>query len=98
MTSETIWVHLIEATIIGDPIPANLYPRLLDVIGKCPPEDVGGLTGYENFLSAISNPKHPDHEELTEGAGEPFDPHVPNADELRLDVLKLAKKWKPRTT
>ncbi|WP_254433767.1 transposase [Paracoccus yeei] len=29
---------------------------------------------------------------------EPFDPRVPNADELRLDVLKLAKKWKPQTT
>ena len=92
------WVHLIEATIIGEPIPGNLYPRLLDVIGKCPLEDVGGLPGYENFLSAISNPEHPDHEELTEWAGEPFDPHVPNADELRLNVLKLAKKWRPRTT
>ncbi len=90
------WVHRVEATIIGDPTPGNLYPRLGDVTGRCPPEDVGGLPGYEHFLSAIGDPDHPEHEELTEWAGGSFDPRVPDADELRLDVLKLAKKWKTR--
>jgi hypothetical protein len=90
------WVHLIEAAIIGDPTPGNLYPRLVDITGRCPPEDVGGLPGYEHFLSAIGDPDHPEHEELTEWAGELFDPHVPDADELRLEVLRLAKKWKLR--
>ena len=90
------WIHLIEATIIGDPTPGNLYPRLVEIIGRCPPEDVGGLPGYDHFLSAIGDPGQPEHEELTDWAGGPFDPHVPDADELRLNVLKLAKKWKPR--
>ena len=80
--------------IIGDPTPGNLYPRLVEVTGRCPPEDVGGLHGYEHFLQAIGHQAHPEHEELTEWAGGPFDPHVPDADEMRLDVLKLAKKWK----
>lgn len=53
------WVHLIEATTMGDPIPGSFYPRLHDVTGKCPPEDVGGPPGYENVLSAISNPNTP---------------------------------------
>mgnify|MGYP001627946167 CR=1 FL=1 len=89
------WVHRIEA-MIGDPTPGNLYPRLVDVTGRCPPEDVGGLPGYEHFLSVIGDPDSPEHEELTEWAGGSFNPYVPDAEELRLDVLKLAKKWKPR--
>ncbi len=92
------WVHLIEARVIGDPVPGNLYPRLVDVTGRCPPEDVGGLPGYEDFLAAISDPSHPEHNDLIQWAGGPFDPHVPDADERRLEILKLAKKWKPRKT
>ena len=65
------WVHLIEGVIIGDPTPGNLYPRLVDITGRCPPEDVGGLPGYENFLEAIGDHDHPEHEELTEWAGGP---------------------------
>ncbi|SFJ22559.1 plasmid pRiA4b ORF-3 family protein, partial [Albimonas pacifica] len=90
------WVHRIDAQTIGDPAPGNLYPRLTDIIGRCPPEDVGGLPGYEDFLDAVSDPNHPEHENMIRWAGGPFDPHVPDADELRLEVLKLAKKWKPR--
>jgi len=90
------WLHRIDAKIIGDPAPGNLYPRLIDITGRCPPEGVGGLPGYDNFLSAINDPEHPEHEELTKWAGGLFDPYVPDADERRLDVLKLAKKWKPR--
>ncbi len=90
------WLHLLEAKIMGDPTPGNLYPRLLDVTGRCPPEDVGGLPGYEHFLSVIADPGHPEHENLTEWVGGPFDPHVPDADDLRFEVLRLAKKWKPR--
>lgn len=88
------WVHLIEAENIGDPTPGNLYPRLVDMINKCPPEDVGGLPGYENFLDAIGDRAHHEHGELMEWAGGSFDPHTLDADKLRLDVLKLAKKWK----
>lgn len=36
------------------------FPLLLDVIGTCPPEDVGGLPGYEHILSVRQNPDHPD--------------------------------------
>jgi hypothetical protein len=68
----------------------------VDVTGRCPPEDVGGLPGYEHFLQAIGDQAHPEHEELTEWAGGPFDPNFPDAEERRLDVLKLAKKWKTR--
>ena len=30
----------------------------------CPPEDVGGAPGYEEFLVALGDPKHSEHREL----------------------------------
>ncbi len=42
----------------------------------CPPEDVGGVWGYVSFLEAISNPDHPEHEELLEWVGGGFDPEA----------------------
>jgi pRiA4b ORF-3-like protein len=36
--------------------------------------DCGGLRGYEQFLAAISDPDHPEHEEMREPAKGEFDP------------------------
>ena len=40
----------------------------------CPPEDVGGVWGYVDFLEAIQNVKHPDHEDMLEWVGGEFEP------------------------
>jgi hypothetical protein len=37
---------------------------------------VGGPWGYANFLEALADPKHPDHEDLSEWCGEPFEPEA----------------------
>jgi hypothetical protein len=56
------------------------YPICVEGKRACPPEDVGGTYGYREFLKAVANPRHEQHEELTEwykeiaqGQG-PFDP------------------------
>ena len=90
------WDHRIQLGKITRPISGELYPRLIALSGKSPPEDVGGPHGYENFLEAIADPKHPEHEDIAEWYGSDFDPNTPDTDELKLEVLKLAKKWKPR--
>lgn len=36
--------------------------------GERPPEDVGGLPGYENYLSIIEDESHPEYEEIKEWA------------------------------
>jgi hypothetical protein len=48
------------------------YPVCLEGKRACPPEDVGGLGGYEEYVDALADPKHERHEELLEWAG-PFD-------------------------
>jgi hypothetical protein len=38
----------------------------MDGEGSAPPEDVGGETGFESFLSIIQGPLHPDHPQMKE--------------------------------
>lgn len=92
------WEHKLQIGQIADPISHDLYPCLPGIVGQCPPEDVGGFPGYEEFLEAMADPKHPEHVHLKEGYGGSFDPAASPADELRLEVLKLAKRWKPKKT
>jgi hypothetical protein len=46
----------------------------LDGQNACPPEDVGGTGGYAEFLEAISDPQHKEHESYLEWVGGSFDP------------------------
>lgn len=39
-----------------------------------PPEDVGGIGGYEEFVKAIGNSRHPEHSSWLEWIGGSFDP------------------------
>lgn len=50
------------------------YPICLEGVGACPPEDVGGVWGYQDFLAAIADPKHEEHESLLEWCGGSFSP------------------------
>ncbi len=40
----------------------------------CPPEDVGGVPGYQRFLEAITDRKHAEHREMLDWVGGAFDP------------------------
>jgi len=67
------WEHdlLLEAILQPDPnIP---YPRCIAGERNCPPEDVGGSGGYENYLVALADPEDEEHEDLLAWRG-PFDP------------------------
>lgn len=70
------WEHLI---VIEDVLPQAgkaAHPVCLDGARACPPEDVGSIPGYENFLAAIRDPKHPEHEDMLEWIGGRFDPEA----------------------
>ena len=50
------------------------YPLCLDGARNCPPEDVGGTPGYAEFLDAISDPAHEQHNEFLTWVVGAFDP------------------------
>lgn len=88
------WEHKLQIGKVTDPVPGEHYPKLTDISGRCPPEDVGGFPGYEAFLEAMADPKHPEHKHFRAWYGNTFDPRMPDADERRFEVLKLAKQLK----
>jgi Plasmid pRiA4b ORF-3-like protein len=69
------WMH--EILFEGIPIrdPKVRYPFCVEGEGACPPEDCGGTWGYEDYLAAIADPEHEQHEEMLEWRG-PFDPEA----------------------
>ena len=87
------WEHTVKLQRITAAIPIAEYPLLIDAVGRCPPEDVGGPWGYADFLEAITDPEHERHFECMEWIGYPFDPNSINADWLAQEVAKLASKW-----
>ena len=76
------WEHTIKVERLADPEPGVLYPRLIEISGRCPPEDCGGPWGYAELLDAIKDPKHKRHAELTEWIGEGFNPEADDAETL----------------
>lgn len=68
------WMHEILVEKILPRVPDGAYPVCLKGKGACPPEDVGGVWGYADFLEIIQDPEHPEHEETLEWIGEEFKP------------------------
>ena len=68
------WEH--EVLFEGRPPvdPKAKYPLCLEGERACPPEDCGGVWGYQDFLTAIADPKHEEHESMLEWIGRRFDP------------------------
>jgi hypothetical protein len=92
------WEHTIKVERIFDAEPGILYPRLIEAVGRCPPEDCGGPYGYLEFLEAIADPKHERHAELTEWIGGTFDPNDVSFEAHAEELTKLATKWARRPT
>jgi hypothetical protein len=55
-------------------VPRTEACGLLDGENACPPDDVGGASGYAYFLEAITDDAHEEHDDYVEWIGGPFDP------------------------
>ena len=67
------WQHSIALEKVTDAEPGVRYPRCIDGDRACPPEDVGGVWGFADFVEAITNSDHERYDEFLEWNG-PFDP------------------------
>jgi Plasmid pRiA4b ORF-3-like protein len=58
------WKHILSLKKIW---PSKTdHPMLVAAEGKCPPEDCGGIWGYEELIETVSDPKHREYEDLRE--------------------------------
>jgi hypothetical protein len=68
------WVHDVKVEKVLGWQLGTRYPCCIAGRRACPPEDVGGPSGYQDFLLAVSDPGHAEHEQWVEWVGGRFDP------------------------
>ena len=88
------WEHRIQIEKLLPADPAARYPRLVDGAMQCPPEDVGGVPGFYEFLEAIADPEHPDHEDRLDWYGGTFDPAELDHDRIDKALARIASRRK----
>jgi hypothetical protein len=69
------------------------YPLCVEGERACPPEDVGGVSGYAEFLKAIADPKHERYDEFVEWAGD-FDPEEFDAAKTTKAMRRGLPDWR----
>ena len=76
------WEHEVMVEKILSPEPDKHYPICLTGKRACPPEDCGGIWGYEDLLEIMKDPEHEEYEERMEWLGEGFDPEAFNMERV----------------
>ena len=69
------------------------YPLCVEGERACPPEDVGGVGGYQEYLEALANPKHKRHKEFMEWSG-PFDAEKFSAEVATKEMRRGLPDWR----
>lgn len=86
------WTHEVKLEKILAREKGQRYPVCVAGERACPPEDCGGIWGYQDFLKIIIDPAHKEHEETLEWVGGSFDPEYFDPKGVHFDNPK--KRWK----
>jgi Plasmid pRiA4b ORF-3-like protein len=79
------WNHHVLLQEIMDRERGVKYPRCTGGERACPPEDCGGIWGYQALLEVLDDPAHEEHEEMREWVGDRFDPGQFDPDLVKFD-------------
>ena len=87
------WDHEILFEGCPQKEPRKRYPLCIEGERACPPEDVGGIGGFYEFLEALADPEHEQHDEFMEWGGE-FDPEKFDARQATKDMKDGLPDWR----
>jgi hypothetical protein len=82
------WQHLLGLEDRLAVATGVVYPVCIGGECSAPPEDVGGVSGYEELLEALSDPGHDEYEQTKAWLGRPFDPRAFSIDEANERLRK----------
>lgn len=68
------WEHDVVVEAIESPAEGTRCPICVDGALACPPEDCGGVPGYEHLVAVLADPGHEEYHELAQWAPDGFDP------------------------
>jgi hypothetical protein len=86
------WRHKIILESINPLLPQQIYPVCLAGERACPPEDCGGVWGYDNLLKILKNSKHEEYIDTKMWVGKEFESEEFNPAEVRFDDPQ--ERWK----
>ena len=86
------WRHsiVVEEVVAADPTVD--YPRFIEGARRAPPEDVGGLPGFEEFLRIMAAPDDPQHDNIMTWYGRIFEPGDIGLSTINERLAKLARR------
>ncbi len=84
------WRHdvVVEKVVPSD--GTTVVPACVDGRRACPPEDCGGVGGFEHLLEILADSRHPEHSDRREWIGRKYDPAVFDPSEFE-ENLRNAK-------
>ena len=71
-----------------------LHPKCIEGEGTCPPEEVGGIPGFEKFLEIMKDKSHPERASYIEWYGSVFNPNELGLQETDNQLLNLKEYGK----
>ena len=86
------WVHRLTYLGCEPREKGGRYPRCVAGERACPPEDCGGVGGYEHLVEALLDPSNPEHEELMEWIPRGWMPEGFSPEAVRFD--SPSRRWK----
>ncbi len=86
------WEHslLLEKIIYRD--SEKKYPLCIAGEMACPPENCGGIGGYEKLLNIIKDPNHEEYDNMLEWLEDRFDPERFHPEAVQFDDPQM--RWK----
>lgn len=82
------WRHEVQFEGFVPHDPKAKYPVCVEGEQACPPEDCGGPWGYADYVAAITDPNHEEHDEMLAWRG-PFDPEAFDAKRAIKEMRKV---------
>jgi hypothetical protein len=86
------WRHAVTLERIHRP-QSEVNPIVcLDGARACPPEDSGGIWGYQDLLDAFKDSNHPHHERAVEWLGDDYDSEAFDSDRVNSILRAMTRK------
>ena len=85
------WLHYVVVERFIPREKNGVYPYCMSGKNACPPEDCGGIKGYDNLLKALTNKQHPEYQEYKNWVGKGFSPDKFELEKVNNQLLQLDK-------
>lgn len=86
------WQHRITVEDVRQGDADTEYPAFVAGARRAPPEDVGGTSGFDEFLEAVTDPEHEEHDRMLEWCGGAFDPEDIDERHVRMILSDFAAR------